>query len=478
MTNLETMESTLEMSATISNRTFDELSVGDTAAIERTLSRQDIDLFAAMSGDVNPAHMDEEYARHEMFHGVVGHGMWVGALISTVLGTELPGPGTIYLGQSLRFRAPVKVGDSLRVVVTVKSLDAERKRAVIDCLVTNQSSQIVVSGEAEILVPTEKVSRPRIATPRVYLRKPGDLMFQIVRKARALGRDPVRCAVVHPVDDAAISGTFLAALAGLIEPILVGPAARIREAAEKAEVDISGFELIDTPHSHAAAELAVQLAREGRVASLMKGALHTDELMRAAIDRASGLRTDRRISHVFVIDVPSYHKPLLISDAAINVLPDLEAKADIVRNAIGLAHALGVERPKVAVLSAVETVNPDIESTLHAAALCKMAQRGQISGAILDGPLAFDNAISAVSARTKQIDSPVAGDPDVLIAPNLEAANMLAKQLAYLADAQVAGIVLGTRVPIMLTSRADGPVAREASCALAALWQALPKEQR
>jgi phosphotransacetylase len=184
------------------------------------------------------------------------------------------------------------------------------------------------------------------------------------------------------------------------------------------------------------------------------------------------------MSHVFVIDVPSYHKPLLISDAAINVSPDLEAKADIIRNAIGLAHALGTESPKVALLSAVETVNPDIESTLHAAALCKMAQRGQIVGGILDGPLAFDNAISAVSAKAKHIESPVAGDPDVLVAPNLEAANMLAKQLAYLADAQVAGLVLGTRVPIMLTSRADGPVAREASCALAALWRMLPKDAR
>lgn len=462
----------------ISNRTFEELHVGDSASIERTLSRQDIDLFAAMSGDVNPAHMDEAYADTAMFHGVVGHGMWVGSLVSTVLGTELPGPGTIYLSQSLRFRAPVRIGDTVQVKVTVRSLDAERKRAVIDCEVINQQGQPVVTGEAEILVPTEKVSRPRVATPRVYLRRPGDLMFEIVRRARSLEHGAMRCAVVHPVDEAALGGAFLAAQARLIEPVLVGPEARIREAARRAEIDLSCFELIATPHSHAAAELAVVLAREGKVEALMKGSLHTDELMHAVVDRSNGLRTDRRMSHVFVVDVPSYHKPLLITDAAINVLPDLEAKADIVRNAIGLARALGVTMPKVAVLSAVETVNPDIESTLHAAALCKMAQRGQISGAVLDGPLAFDNAISAVSARAKQIDSPVAGDPDVLIAPNLEAANMLAKQLAYLADAQVAGIVLGTRVPIMLTSRADGPVAREASCALAALWRVLPKEAR
>jgi len=463
---------------TINNRTFDELRVGDRAAIERTLGREDIDLFAAMSGDVNPAHMDEEYARDDLFHSVVGHGMWVGALISTVLGTELPGPGSIYLGQSLRFCAPVRIGDTVRVEVTVRHLDPERRRVTFDCVVTNQEGKPVVTGEAEILAPSQKVSRPRVATPKVYLRKPGDLMFQIVKQARALDREPLRCAVVHPVDDAALGGVFLAARAGLIEPVLVGPEARIRQAAEQAEVDISGFELVTTPHSHAAAEAAVALAREGRVESLMKGSLHTDELMRAVVDRTGGLRTDRRMSHVFVIDVPSYHKPLLISDAAINVSPDLEAKADIIRNAIGLAHALGTESPKVALLSAVETVNPDIESTLHAAALCKMAQRGQIVGGILDGPLAFDNAISAVSAKAKHIESPVAGDPDVLVAPNLEAANMLAKQLAYLADAQVAGLVLGTRVPIMLTSRADGPVAREASCALAALWRMLPKDAR
>jgi len=463
---------------TIDNRTFDELRVGDSAAIVRTLTREDIDLFAAMSGDVNPAHMDEAYARDEMFHGVIGHGMWVGALISTVFGTELPGPGSIYLGQSLRFRAPVRIGDTVRVEVTVRTLDAERKRVVFDCNVTNQDGRVVVTGEAEILAPTQKVSRPRVATPKVYLRRPGDLMFRIVQQARALGREPIRCAVVHPVDDAALGGAFLAARAGLIQPVLIGPEARIRQVAEQGQIDLSGFELLPTPHSHAAAELAVALAREGSVDALMKGSLHTDELMRAVVDRDAGLRTDRRISHVFVIDVPSYHKPLLISDAAINVAPDLEAKADIVRNAVGLAHALGTALPKVAVLSAVETVNPEIESTLHAAALCKMGQRGQITGAILDGPLAFDNAISAISAKAKHIDSPVAGDPDILIAPNLEAANMLAKQLAYLADAQVAGIVLGTRVPIMLTSRADGPVAREASCALAALWRVLPKEAR
>ena len=313
---------------------------------------------------------------------------------------------------------------------------------------------------------------------RTHLRKPGDLMFAMIERARALGSEPIRCAVVHPVDAAALGGAFLAARAGLIRPILVGPEARIRQAAAEAAVDISEFELIATEHSHAAAEEAVRLAREGRVEALMKGSLHTDELMHAVLDRDIGLRTDRRVSHAFLIDVPTYFKPLILSDAAINVVPDLLAKADIVRNAIGLAHAIGIERPKVAILSAIETVNPELFSTLHAAALCKMADRGQIEGAILDGPLAFDNAISAVSAKAKHIVSPVAGEPDILIVPNLEAGNLMAKQLEYLADAQVAGIVLGARVPIILPSRSDGPAAREASCALAALWLALPKALR
>jgi phosphate acetyltransferase len=274
---------------------------------------------------------------------------------------------------------------------------------------------------------------------------------------------------VHPVDPQSLAGTVQAARKGLIVPVLVGPEGRIRQAAEDAEVDISGFELVATKHSHEAAERSVALAREGRVGALMKGSLHTDELLRATLHKEKGLRTERRLSHVMAFDVPTYPRPLFITDAAINIYPSLEDKADIVRNAIDLAQAVKIARPKVAILSAIETVNPRIPSTVEAAALCKMAQRGQIEGGILDGPLAFDNAISEAAAHTKGIESEVAGRADILVAPDLEAANMLVKQLTYLADATGAGVVLGARVPIMLTSRADDALTRMASCALALL---------
>jgi phosphate acetyltransferase len=276
-------------------------------------------------------------------------------------------------------------------------------------------------------------------------------------------------AVVHPCDPVSLGGALKAAAAGLIRPVLVGPSAKIVAAAEQAGASLEGFAIIDTPHSHAAAEAAVAEARAGRVAALMKGSLHTDELMGAVVDKERGLRTERRVSHVFALDVPNYAKPLFITDAAINIAPDLETKRDIIQNAIELCHALGIAQPKVAILSAVETVNPKIGSTIDAAALCKMADRRQITGGVLDGPLAFDNAVSLAAARTKEIVSPVAGDADILVAPDLEAGNMIAKQLIYLAGAEAAGLAMGARVPIMLTSRADGEVSRMASCALAQL---------
>ena len=282
--------------------------------------------------------------------------------------------------------------------------------------------------------------------------------------------DPVRTAVAHPCDTTSLIGALEAQVQGLIEPILVGPEAKISAAAAEAERSLDGVEVIDAPHSHASAERCVELVREGRADAVMKGKLHTDELMDAVVDSARGLRTERRMSHVFALDVPNYHKALFITDAVINIYPDLDDKRDIVQNAIDLVKALGVDEPKVAVLSAVETVYPKIASTVDAAALCKMADRGQITGGLLDGPLAFDNAISKKAAKTKNIVSDVAGDADILVAPDLEAGNMIAKQLIYLADAQSAGIVLGARVPVILTSRADGTLSRLASCALAQLF--------
>ena len=287
--------------------------------------------------------------------------------------------------------------------------------------------------------------------------------------ARVKALPPVPTAVAHPCDESSLTGALEAARLGLIAPILVGPSARIKAVAEQCGLKLSGIEIIDTPHSHASATEAVRLVREGRAECLMKGSLHTDELMGAVVAREGGLRTARRISHCFVMDVPSYPEPLIVSDAAINIAPTLEDKVDIVQNAIDLGHALGANEVRVAILSAMETVNPKVLSTIEAAALCKMADRGQITDGILDGPLALDNAINLEAAEIKRIKSPVAGRANVLIVPDLEAGNMLAKSLSFLANADAAGIVLGARVPIILTSRADSVMTRLASCAVASL---------
>jgi len=290
---------------------------------------------------------------------------------------------------------------------------------------------------------------------------------QLVARCKSLA--PVSTAVVHPCERSALAGAAEAAAAGLITPIYVGPQARISEIARENAISLGSAQIIDAPHSHAAAEQAVALVREGRAELLMKGSLHTDELLGAVVARDSGLRTGRRISHVFIMDVPTYHKVLIVTDAAINIAPLLEDKVDICQNAIDLAMSLGLKQPKVAILAAVETVNSKMPATLDAAALCKMADRGQIKGALLDGPLAFDNAINKEAARTKGIKSEVAGDPDILLAPDLEAGNILAKLLSFLAKADSAGLVVGARVPIILTSRADSVRARIASCAVAML---------
>jgi phosphate acetyltransferase len=280
---------------------------------------------------------------------------------------------------------------------------------------------------------------------------------------------PVRTIVVHPCDASSLTGALEAAEAKIIKPILVGPEARIRALAASLHLELSGIELVDQPHSHASAEKAVQLVRAGEADAMMKGSLHTDELMAEVVRKDVGIRTERRISHVFIMDVPTYPKPLFITDAAVNIFPTLEEKVDIVQNAIELAHVLRIEVPKVAILSALETISSKIPSTIDAAALCKMAERGQITGGVLDGPLALDNAINRDAAAIKHINSPVAGDADILLVPDLEAGNMLAKELTFLANAVAAGIVLGARVPIILTSRADSVRTRMASCAVAAL---------
>jgi len=287
--------------------------------------------------------------------------------------------------------------------------------------------------------------------------------------ARCKALPPTPCAVAHPCDESSLRGAVEAAELGLIRPILVGPKARIAAVADQFRIDISPYEIVDAPHSAASAETAVRLAREGKAEMLMKGSLHSDEIMAAVVKRETGLRTSRRVSHCFVMDVPAIDRVVIITDAAVNIFPTLEDKMHIVQNAIDLVHALGMPQPKVAILSAMETINPKVPSTIEAAALCKMAERGQITGGILDGPLALDNAIDLGAAKIKKITSAVAGQADILVVPDLEAGNMLAKSLSFMADADAAGIVLGARVPVILTSRADSVSTRLASCAVAAL---------
>jgi len=298
---------------------------------------------------------------------------------------------------------------------------------------------------------------------------------RLIQRCKSLAPTPT--AVAHPCDASSLQGVVDAAKAGLIAPILVGPAARIKEVAAQAKLDISAFPIVDAAFSQDSAMKAVAEVRAGRAEALMKGSLHTDELMGAVVRRETGLRTARRISHCFIMDVPSLDRAIIITDAAINIFPTMEDKMHIIQNAIDLAHSLGIEKPRVAILSAMETINPKLQSTIEAGALCKMADRGQITGGILDGPLALDNAIDLDAARIKKIESPVAGRADILVVPDLEAGNMLAKSLSFMADADAAGIVLGARVPIILTSRADSVLTRLASCAVAALVAADRRRQ-
>lgn len=448
----------------LENITFDEIKIGDSAMLSRTVRREDIQLFAAVSGDVNPSHIDDGYARSVSGGEVTAHGMLSGAMISALLGNQFPGPGTVYVSQKLEFHALVHVGDTLTVRLLCTEKIPDKKQVVIACRVTNQNDTLVVDGNAVVAAPLEKIRRPRANLPEITVTDRQRRYEELL--AMSEGLPAIRVAVAHPCDAESLKGALQASKEGLIVPILVGPRSRILKAADEIGEDISDIEIVDTAFSVESAERAVGLARSGAAEALMKGSLHTDELMSQVVDRSTGIRTARRISHVFVADVPRYPRTLLITDAAINIQPDLADMVDIVQNAIDLAHAINIANPRIALLSAVETVNPKIPSTLVAAALCKMADRGQIKGGILDGPLAFDNAVSPFAARTKGIVSEVAGNADILVVPDLESGNMLAKQLEYLAGGLLTGVVLGARVPIVLTSRADRADARSASCAV------------
>lgn len=446
-----------------SNTTRDKIRVGQKESVTRTLSKGDIEALAFVSGDLDPYHVDGNGSGQVGFEtdAVASE-----AFISYILNRRFPGPGTRIESVELKFRGSLRIGDTITATLTVREKQVDGGRVLFDCRCTNQAGEDVAWGTAAAIAPAESIVYNDLATPEVIFRR-SDVFARLIQSCE--GFPAVKCAVVHPCDRDSLLGPLEAARRKLIEPVLVGPEEKIRAVADANNADLSGCRIISVEHSEAAAVKAVAMARSGEVQALMKGSLHTDELMGAVVPSATGLRTGRRISHAFILDVPTYSRMLIVTDAAINISPSLKDKVDIVQNAIDLARTLGVECPKVAILSAVETINPDIPSTIDAAALCKMADRKQIVGGILDGPLAFDNAISATAAQIKKIDSPVAGEADILLAPNLEAANMIAKQLQYLAGADSAGIVLGTRVPIVLTSRADTVRTRLASTAVLAL---------
>jgi len=451
---------------TLENRCFDEINIGDSASITHTLSVNDVQLFAAVSGDLNPTRLDSELDRQLGPNDLAAHGMWLGAQVSGILGKQLPGPGTVHAGQDLEFLAPLAVGEQVTISITATAKDPASRRVSFACRGINGRGETIMTGTARVIAPQAKVRMERPDAASISIQS-HDNFGRFVERCQQL--PPVSVAVAHPCDESSLAAALQAKREGLIEPILVGPVARLRAVAEQAGLDLAGVRIDDVPHSHAAAFRAVELVRLGEAAALMKGSLHTDELMAEVVSKTTGLRTERRITHAFLMDVPTYHKGLIVTDAAINIAPDLDTKRDICQNAIDLAHVLGIERPKVAIICAVESINSRMVCTTDAASLCKMADRGQISGAILDGPLALDNAISQEAARIKKIDSPVAGDPDIVVVPDLAAGNILAKQLTFMGNADGAGVVLGARVPIILTSRADNRRTKLASCAVAVL---------
>lgn len=448
------------------NVTFDEIQVGMSATMDQILTQTHIDLLALGSGDVDTFHLKDSCAGGKRPDADITEAAGASTFISVLIGSRLPGPGSRIMGKNVTFTGDIAVGDIITATIVVKEKKTTGSVVIFDCSCVNQRGEKLVSGIVTVAAPVKRVTYSELAPPRIAMRR-GDAFIDLFRTCEKIS--PVPCAVIHPCDRDSLVGALQAAQHGFIDPILIAPRAKLFDLAEKEGIDISKYRFIDVPHSHAAAEKAVQLAQMDEAHALMKGSLHTDEVMGAVVASTSGMRTPRRVSHVLVLDVPAYSRMLMLTDAAINIYPNLEEKTDIVQNAIDLAHVLGIERPKVAILSAVETVTSKIKSTLDATALCKMADRGQIRGGILDGPLAFDNAISKEAARIKGIISPVSGEADILLVPDLEAGNMLYKQLTYFAGAESAGIVLGAKVPIILTSRADSVRTRLASAAVMAL---------
>ncbi len=456
------------------NRTYDELRVGDTETIERLCRAEDLYVFAHASGNHNPMHLPDEDGDGDGVPEAIAPAMWVGSLISAVLGNVLPGPGTLYKGQTFRFGERAQAGDTLCVGVRVREKREDRV-VLLDTWVRHLDGTSVAEGEAEVIAPAHKMRFEAGHVPGLTVQR--HVHFDaLLEHARHL--PPVVTAVAAPEAPDALEGPLLAARMGLIEPVLFGDPDRIAAVARELGEDVSGLRIVEARDHGAAAAAAVKLVHDGEAGALMKGHLHTDELLHHVVKRDGGLRTGRRLTHVFVMDVPGLDHLLMITDAAINIAPDLATKVDIVQNGIDLARALGIRTPKVGVLAAVETVNEKMPATLDAAVLSKMAERGQIRGGAVDGPLAMDNALSMAAARTKGIAGDVAGRAEVLVCPDIQSGNMIAKQLTFLAHAEAAGIVLGAKVPIILTSRADDEKARLASCAVAAIYAAWMKAPR
>lgn len=445
------------------NRTFAEIAPGDRAELRRLITADDLYIFAAASGNANPMHLTDSDLDGDGTVERIAPGMFVASLISAVLGTRLPGPGTLYRRQSLDFHSRAHAGEE--VIVRVEVLSKADGIVRLKTEVTHADGRSVLSGEAEVIAPVDKFDRDDVEVPGLLVQRHRHFEA-LLDRARPLPALPT--AVVCPDEAKSLGGAMLAMKESIIAPVLVGNAAAIRAEGAEIGADLAGIEIVDVAGDAAAAERACALVHEGRVAAVMKGHLHTDDLLRPMLDKALGLRAGRRFTHVFVMDVPGQPEPLLVTDAAINIAPDLATKVDICQNAIDLALSLGME-PRVGVLSAVETVNPAIQSSIDAALLSKMADRGQILGGQVEGPLAMDNAVDMGAARTKGLKGSVAGRANILVVPGLDAGNMLAKQLAFISHAEGAGLVLGARVPVILNSRSDSPMSRLASCAVAAI---------
>lgn len=447
------------------NVPFDQLEIGMEAETRRLCVADDLYVFAHASGNLNPMHLPHEDGDKDGKPEAVAPSFWVGSLISSVLGNRLPGPGTLYKSQSLRFLGRAHAGDEL--VARVKLIRKENDRcAIFHTTVSLADGTLLVDGEAEVIAPDKKDSFDAHDVPglTVESHRHFDKLLEMAEPLPA-----IRTAIVAPEDVNSLRGALLAAEHTIIIPILIGDQDKITRMAQENGLSLDGLEIIHCTNHTEASQIAVNMIHEKRAAAIMKGHLHTDDLLRPILRSNGGLKTGRRISHIFVMDVPGLPHVLMVTDAAINIAPDLPTKVDIVQNAIDLAQSLGIKLPKVGILSAVETVNPKIPSTLDAAALSKMAERGQITGGIVDGPLAMDNAVSLAAARTKGLKSLVAGCAEILVVPNLESGNMLAKELSFIAHAEAAGVVMGASCPIILNSRSDSDKSRLASCAVAAL---------